>query len=303
MESNDPNPAAADRRPVRVRRATVHALLLGVAAALVSPRATSQENDACTTSYVESQKLRKQGKLKASREHLLVCASASCSGFIQSDCAGWLGELDAQMPSIVIVATGLDGKDTAQVEVRDGGVVVASSLDGRPILLDPGPHELEMVHPGAPARRQSILVREGEKSRRVEVSFAKEPPAVGAPAVGAEGAPPRALGISGIVIGGVGLAALGAFVGLAVTGTSDFDELDRTCGSLAPAPATGTCSEEDVSAVKRTLTIADVFLGAGAGLAALGATLLIVDFATAPDGAANGRVVAGPDGVSLTVRF
>ncbi|MBK6513532.1 MAG: serine/threonine protein kinase [Polyangiaceae bacterium] len=73
MASNDPNPAAADRRPVRVRRATVHAVLLGLAAALVSPRATSQEKDACTTSYVESQKLKSKA---SSRPHASTCWSA-----------------------------------------------------------------------------------------------------------------------------------------------------------------------------------------------------------------------------------
>lgn len=278
---------------------------LAVLGSLLAPAsvASAQDKDTCVASYADNQRLRKQGKLRSAREALLVCASTSCPEFIQSDCATWLSELDAQLPSVVIAATGPDGRDTAAVEVREGGVVLAASLDGRPIPLDPGPHELDLVHAGAGVQRRSILLREGEKGRRIEVSFAPDavaPPPAPRPSGEAK---PRALGLAGIFIGIGGLTALGVFTGYAVAGSAEFDELDRSCGSLAPPPATGTCSDEQIADVKQTLTIADAFLGIGAGLALVGATLTIIDFATAPREPAKVALRVGATGAALRVEF
>ncbi|NUP10225.1 MAG: hypothetical protein HOW73_29600 [Polyangiaceae bacterium] len=264
----------------------------------------AQEADVCTNAYTENQRLRKQGKLLSARSALLQCVSPSCPAMIQNDCAQWLTELDGQLPTIVVAAMGPDGRDTATVEIRDGGIVIATALDGRPIPLDPGPHELDFIHPGAPPQHQSILVREGERNRNVQVSFQSVAVPVGprAPITATDG-PPRGLAYPGIAIGGVGLAALGVFVGLGVTGKSDFDELDRKCGSLAPAPNTRTCSEDQIEPVETQLVVADVFLGVGAGLTALGLTLVVVDFAMPSSREAPVSLSVGPTGASALVRF
>jgi len=282
------------KRAVRAR-ALGGALLLTVIATAQTAQA---QEDVCTRSYTENQRLRKQGKLKAARDALISCVSPTCPAMVQTDCATWLTQLDQQMPSIVVAATGPDGSEVANVAVREGNVLIAGSLDGRPIPLDPGTHELEFLYAGVPAVKQSIMVREGEQNRRIAVSFATAwtPPPPGTP-------PPErsyGLAVAGSVIGGLGVASVAAFIGLGTSGQSEFDELDETCGSQAPAANRFSCSEDQIDSVQAKLTAADVLLGVGAGLTAIGLTLVIVEFATAP---ASASVGIGPGGAQLSVRF
>jgi hypothetical protein len=262
-------------------------------------------NDACSAPYTEYQRLRKQGKLRAAREALLRCVAPSCPGFIQTDCAAWLVEVDAQMPTVLFAAVGPDGRDTANVTVTDGGTILATTLDGRAVPLDPGQHELEFSYPGAPPIRQTILVREGEKSRRVDISFAAaapvasavpQPPASSAGALGG-------LAIGGFVTAGLGLGALAAFAGIGITGQAEFDELYETCGAGAPAPDTSTCTDAQIDPVQTKLTIADAMLGVGVGLVAIGVTLVVIDVATDAPNETAATLEIGPTSARAVVRF
>jgi hypothetical protein len=279
---------------VTLARAAMLALFLGL---VVGPRSAQAQEDACTRSYTENQRLRKQGKLKAAREQLLACVSPTCPAMVQTDCANWLTQLDQQLPSIIIAATGPDGREVANVAVRDGTALIAGSLDGRPIVLDPGQHDLEFLFAGVPAVKQSIVVREGEQNRRISVSFAPvwtPPPRAIAPERGYE------LSIAGAVVGGLGIASIAAFVGLGVSGQSEFDELRETCGAGAPPADRFTCPENDIDPVELKLTAADVLLGVGAGLTAIGLTLVIIDLTTAPEsGTLQASVGLGHAEISL----
>jgi hypothetical protein len=280
-----------------------------LALALVSvPRAVlAQDKEQCSSSYTENQRDRKAGKLLSAQAHLRVCSALSCADFIQADCAVWLAEVEAQMPSVVVAAKGLDGTDTSLVEVYDSGVLLASVLDGRPIFMDPGPHTLEFRHRGAPPATQNVVVRAGEKNRVLEVSFAKPsappalPPTV-VPAVPvAPASEPPILGIAGLVTMGLGLGGIAGFIGLAVSGTAKFDELDRSCGSLAPALLTQTCTEEQISPVQSQLIAGDVLLGVGLGLTALGLVFTIVDFSG--DQPVSFSLTTKPGAIDAAIRF
>ncbi|MBI4704935.1 MAG: hypothetical protein HY744_27840 [Deltaproteobacteria bacterium] len=187
---------------------------------------------ACTESFAATQRLRREGKLVAAQREAIACAQAGCPTAIEAQCARWLGELRPLVPSVVIVAKDADGNDTADVRVLVDGEKAADRLDGRPMLLDPGPRSLRFEHGEAPPVERRIVVVEGQTGRLVEITFGR--PAVAAPPARAPGPAPVALpapgpgpapgpdrassgGVSPLAYVGFGVAAVGLVAGT-VTG-------------------------------------------------------------------------------------
>src|SRR5580704_5018677 len=79
--------------------------------------AWADEKQACSDAYQLAQTLRDQHKLVKAREQLRVCAAATCPGFISKECTGWLKDVDARVPSVVLTA-----KDAAGADVTDARV-------------------------------------------------------------------------------------------------------------------------------------------------------------------------------------
>ncbi len=230
-----------------------------------------QSKQACATAFEQGQTLRDETKLLAAKEQLAICAEASCPGFVSSKCVTWLEEVTAQIPSVVISATGADGSDTSAVEVRLDGELVAETLDGKPLEIDPGQHVFTFEHGGLPPVELSVLAKQGEKNRMVEVSFAQGD---GTTADGAaeDGAPGWAMPV---MFAGFGLAVVGLGVG-AITGgmaASKSADLEESCpNDQCPRSAT----EDDLDSA---LTLADVstvgFIVGGVG-AAVGVVGLVL---------------------------
>jgi hypothetical protein len=63
------------------------------------PRAASADpsRDACFDAYEQAQRLRNDEHLRAARDRLATCAHAACPAFVRSDCAAWLGEVEAEL--------------------------------------------------------------------------------------------------------------------------------------------------------------------------------------------------------------
>jgi len=208
-----------------------------------------ESKSACLASYEAAQRLRLQKKLGAAHAELLVCSGSDCPAVLRRDCAGWLGEVDAALPSIVVAAEA-DGRDVADVRVLVDGESVAETLDGTAISVDPGRHELRFEREGRAPVTQSLLIREGEKNRSVSVDFGSEAP------------PPRD---EHSLIPVYGLTALGV-IGL---GSFTFFGLRSHAKKQDLESCKGHCPVDDVDAVKRDQIVADVSLGLG--LVALGA--------------------------------
>src|ERR1700753_2061121 len=102
------------------RRASLLALLM-VSLALFgrAARAEDSKKAQCASAYEKSQELRAAGSLKAAHDMLVVCAQDFCPGFVQSDCAQWLTEVQRDLPTIVVVA-----KDKAGEHTPGGGRVL-----------------------------------------------------------------------------------------------------------------------------------------------------------------------------------
>ena len=203
-----------------------------------APEAGAAPSDAelalCFTSFSDAQRLRREGKLLDTRRALLSCASDRCPAAIVQKCIGWLGEVARELPSVVVWAQDRSGHDTVDVRVWIDGRAIADRLDGRPVELDPGTHEVVLEHQGE-KKTLTVLLTTGEQNRRVGISFAPPPPPT-SPSVPPPQPPPPVreapYRISPLVWVGFSIALAGGVVagvtgGLALSRAKD---LERRCG-------------------------------------------------------------------------
>jgi hypothetical protein len=246
-------------------------LLLGLVALAYSTNATADDKDQkqqCISAHADSQKLRSDSKLQEAREKLLVCSRPECPGAVRADCGKWLSEVQEEMPSVVVVATDANGNDVADVKVSADGKVVAPELTGQPVFLDPGAHDLRFERQGYSPVERKLVIRVGERNRRVEVSFT--PTLAGAdssgtgdqPGTGPSSGPTEDKGTSsggGVptmtwILGGVGVVGLGSFGFFALNGKSKENDLEK---------CKPNCAHSDVQSAKTSYLIGDISLGVG----------------------------------------
>jgi hypothetical protein len=222
--------------------------------------AAAGPSDVCFDAYERAQRLRKEGRLRATQEQLVLCAASTCPAFVARDCTQWSREVERLQPRVVFGARDERGADLATVQVSVDGVKMADKLDGRAMALDPGHH---VVHYrwGARALDVEIILAEGVL-RHVDADF-KPAPGSQAPAAAtapdtAPPAKPAATPVATWALGGVAALAAGSFAVFALAGKSK--------ESCAPR-----CSDDQIATLRRDYLIADVSLAVG--LAALGGAL------------------------------
>jgi hypothetical protein len=231
----------------------------------------------CFDAYERAQRLRQEHKLRASLDELQLCVDASCPAFVKRDCGQWLGEVEASLPSAVVLTKGSDAyayqksRTDTRVAVYVDGERVAERIDGHEIPIDPGPHDVRYELDGRSVEKQ-IVVPEGQKQFPLVVDFREldPPPApMHAPALAARsteahesraqspGSPPRytPIPLSTYALGGISIAGFAAFAGFGITG--------KSAESCAPS-----CTHAQVGDVRTDYIIADVSLGVGIAAAA-----------------------------------
>lgn len=246
-------------------------ILILVGAALVASapgRARADQTDVCIDASVRGQELRDQGKLVAARVALLACGERACPRLLQTECAGWLADVDARTPSIVIGAVDEGGHDTAEVKVTLDGAPFLARLDGQALAIDPGAHVLRFERNGRPFVEQQVILREGERRRAITVSFAPAAglgrnDAPGVPGASSSAGPGRPIAV--IALGAVAIASGVTLAVLGLGAKNDAAHLRATC-----AP---TCTVDAVDAVRREEIGANVALGIG--VLAAGATAIL----------------------------
>lgn len=187
--------------------------------------------------------------------------------------------LEPRLPHLTLtVAT------KSQVEgllVRRNGAEVASGAWGAPIAVDPGKHSLEASAPGYAPWAEEVEVQEGE-SKSVEVpALAALPPEAqpapsATPEVGEKPARGSSLRPVAMIATGVGVVSLavGGYFGLRAKSKWDGAFDDGHCAS-----ATNVCDatgQEQTDQARSAATLSNVFIGAGAVLAAGGVTLWLL---------------------------
>lgn len=238
-----------------------------VSTLLWSTSAFAQDADqkACMRGFEQGQSLRRDGKLVEARENLIACAREMCSKVVAVKCEEWLGEVADEIPSVVVVAKTGGGKDIISAELRIDGESVASELDGRPIELDPGSHQLELTVAGT-KKTDKILLSEGEKARRVEFVVGPATAPVPVPSTPGEGS-----AISPLVFAGFGLALVGVVAG-SVTGAMSLS----TAAELRDICPANRCSAEQQAdfdsgeTLAHISTVSFVLAGAGAAVGVVG---------------------------------
>jgi hypothetical protein len=219
---------------------------------------------------LRSQRLRKEGKLRAARVELLRCARPECPALARDECGPWLEEVEAQQPSIVVSASDRVGRKTGAVRVLVDGDLLVPYLEGRPLDIDPGEHLVRFeLHDGGVVE-QRVFVNVGEKNRVLRVEFTSRAPTI-APL---SSEPPRhaVMGAArspvwGWVATGVGVLGIAGFTYFGLTGRSAESDLAHSC-----APR---CSDEQRQGVLRDYRIADISLVAGIVAIGIGAWLLV----------------------------
>jgi hypothetical protein len=226
--------------------------------------ATAPSKDACFDSYEAAQRLRQSVKLRAAREHLLVCTQETCPAFVRRDCTQWLAETDASTPTVVLTARGPDGGPAEAVSSWIDGVPLAKEIDGRAIPVDPGPHAMRYTLGGL-AIDERVVIPEGAKNYELVADFTKvapppplQPPPP-TPRTRAE-APAVAAHDSGLptatwVLGGVSAAGLVSFAAFGIAG--------RVVQGCAP-----DCTADQVHSLRADYLVADLSLAAGVVAAA-----------------------------------
>jgi hypothetical protein len=273
-------------------------LTLSLLAALPPRAAWAGDTQACDRAYEQAQSLRDARKLTAARAQLRVCASAACPGFMVKDCAAWLGEIEARIPTVVMVANDGTGAALLNATVSMDAGARSFNLDGMATEVDPGPHTFTFVAPDGRKIDKPFLVLEGAKDQRVAVTFpaplatpAAASPAVAPAAPDVASAAPSPSPFVPILLASVGVASVGVSFGVGAAAQSSANNLQHTC-----AP---DCSSQSVSSVRTELIASDVLLGVGIAAVATAAVVFFVRRASHASASANGLVVA-PSGVALS---
>jgi hypothetical protein len=267
------------------------------AAASAASVARADDKQQCLQASDQGQSLRDDGKYRRAREAFTTCSRPVCPTIVQRDCVKWLADLEATTPSVVVNAKDDKGNDLTAVKVTVDGAPLASSLDGRPVQVDPGEHTFHYETAGFPPVEDRVVIHAGEKSRVLTVQF-------GTPAAPGGGAPSSAAASpetpkpsngsdpSAWVFAGIAVVAFGTEAYFGFSGLSDRSNLENTCGK------TQTCNPNDVDSIRTKFTVADIALAVGIVSAGLSAYFFLthrssdapqsahVDFAPLPGGGA-----------------
>ncbi len=168
--------ASAARADVRASRVRASATVAALAMLVSGGTARADVKRSCVAAADAGQTARDQGRYRVARDQFALCAREACPKLVTQTCAGWLRELDAGMPTIVLGAKDERGMDLTDVRVELDGAPLVARLDGKPIALDPGEHTVRFEREGAAPAEQHVVARAGEKNRLVVVALPGTPP-------------------------------------------------------------------------------------------------------------------------------
>ncbi|MDF2692600.1 MAG: uncharacterized protein K0S65_983, partial [Labilithrix sp.] len=144
------------------------------------------------------------------------------------------------------------------------GALVAQSLDGLEVAVDPGRHVVRFEGKGFHPAETSVLIRLGEKRRQIATTLIPSGPAPAATPHEAS-SEPRPIPASVFVAAGAGVAALGVAGILDWMATADALDLKHTCSPH--------CVDSETDPIRTKYTVAGI--AAGAGGLALGAAVVL----------------------------
>jgi len=240
---------------------------------------------ACLDAVGKGQRFRDTHKLVEARQKFRVCARAECPTVVQTDCAGWLADVEKTLPTVVLSARIRGGRDVVDVSVTMDDAPLVGTLDGQAVPVNPGLHTFRFERASGPAATVQKLVKEGEKAQGVVVVFSTAETLGAAPGPSSEAPsgpsrtpamekPGNAVRILGLLIGGAGVLGMGAGTGLAIDAKSKDNTAANEPGALRQTDSASAVGEGNV---------ATVLLGVGAAMAVAGVVLWVVAPSTKSD--------------------
>ena len=195
----------------------------------------SGDDDAVIQCIAASNKgldLRKQGKLLEARRVLAECGAPACGADIGAVCRRRIGEINAVLPSMIFLPRDGAGKDILGVQMTIDDQGTAMILDGRPVVVDPGPHAFRFELAGQPPTTRSFIVAEGTKDRQ-EIIDMGPAPAQTARAAGTETTPTHGSGqrAAGFWIGGGGVLGVATGTVFGILASSKWSASKRDCSA------------------------------------------------------------------------
>ncbi len=244
----------------------------------------------CAGAYESAQTERRDGHLKAAREHAKTCSQERCNPAIVAECIELYETIGKEIPSIVLAARQAGGGYLAEVSVEMDGEPIVERLDGKPVELDPGMHQLRFSVPGREPIELSHVALVGDRNRVVEVVFGEaEAPPTSAPSD--PGLPPpaatpedRGIPLASYILAGASVVSFGAFAYLRITGIQDHDELESSC-----SPG---CDPEEVDEIRDKFTYS--YYAAGLGAATLAAATIVYFTVSGPSDDAEAKIGLAP---------
>ncbi len=234
--------------------------------------ARADDVDVCVTASDEGHVLRDKGRLRAAREHFLTCSAERCPAIVRRDCAAWLAAVTDALPSVVVRARDTAGHDLLEVRVTADTEPLVERLDGRALAVDPGWRTFRFSTKDAPDVTQTVLLREGERGRVLDVVLGEMGREGGALSNGSRRAAASTSTFSipsaTWVFAGFSLVGFGAAIGFGAAAKSAVDDMRQTC-----AP---TCEPSRVDEARRDMIVANVALGVGAAALGTAAVLLLI---------------------------
>jgi hypothetical protein len=290
--SNARRLAAIDASGNRVATSVLTLLAAAIVSGIpVIATADTGTREDCKTAYEQGQVARIAGRLHQASTLFRACSAPSCAAFMASDCAHWLDEVTAEMPTIVVAAHDSRGQDVSDARLFVDGALKATHLAGLAFDLDPGEHALRLEAAGASPIETKIVAHIGEKDRRVDLLLSTPFDSTAQPAAGGskvetspEGTPWITYALSGLAIAGLGTFAIFGGEGLLVA-----QNRNQTC-----AP---NCTDAEVSPIRTDFQVADVGLGVGVVAGALAAYFFFRELGGRRAGSA--WLVLPSDGVAL----
>jgi hypothetical protein len=215
---------------------------------------------ACIAASERGQSLSIEHHPVAARAEFLQCSPETCPPPIAKDCAERLARNDASIASVVPVAQGLGLGELRRVRVLMDGKLLAESIDGRAVPVDPGPHRFRFELAGGASVESEVIVEEGVRAKPVLATFPSAPPALAATLPPGSSEMHARAGVSpwAYVLGGLGIVGIGVGSAFGIDTIAEHDQLH---------------SQSDLTAFHTHQALSDV--GFGVGLIALGAATWI----------------------------
>ena len=312
-------------------------LLAGLGATSWSRTSQADEKQVCLAAADSGQSLRDDGQYLIARDQFVTCARDVCPKVVHDQCVAWLHQLDETTPTVVFSAKDDRGNEVTTARVISDGKLITSTLDGKPVQLDPGAHDVRFERDPSGATTVHVVLKPGEKNHEVAATFpaqegelppaATEPPEAAARAGGeAETTLWNARNVTSLSLVAAGAVAVGVGVYFGLHSQSENNKGGTITDGLMNIGPNGTqvvgganktngchdfptqsgCSSLNAArdAQDRDAVLSDVFYIAGGVLAAAGAATWLLWPKKEPEAPASTAWLAptlGPGNAGMVV--